>query len=106
MPKFLSIAKYTPEGVRGILKEGGTGRRAAIEQAINGLGGCLESLHFGFGEHDAYVITDAPDYISAAALSLAVGASGLASVTTVVLLSPEEINEATKRTVNYRPPGR
>ncbi len=105
MPKYMFEANYTAAGAKGILKEGGTGRRAAIEKGVQGLGGRLESFHFAFGGVDAFVIVDLPDNVTAAALALAVGQSGMASSRTVVLLTPEEVDAATKKTVAYRPPG-
>ena len=105
MPKYLFQASYTVEGVKGLLKDGGTGRRAAIEQTIKGLGGKLEAVYFAFGQDDVFVIVDAPDNMSVAAVSLAVTASGAANVRTTVLLTPEEMDQATKKTVSYRPPG-
>ena len=106
MPKFLVEARYTAEGAKGIAKDGGSARRAAIEKAVTGLGGRLESFYFAFGDVDAYVIVDLPDNIAAAAMGLAVGQSGLASTRTVVLLTMEEADAATKKNVAYRGPGR
>jgi uncharacterized protein with GYD domain len=106
MAKFLVEAKYTSEGAKGIIKEGGSARRAAIENTVTGLGGRLEAFYFAFGDVDAYVIVDLPDNVTAAAMALAVGQSGLASTKTVVLLTMEEADAATKKTVTYRGPGR
>jgi len=106
MPKFLFEANYTSEGAKGIVKEGGSARRAAIEKTVSALGGRLEAFYFAFGAVDAYVIVDLPDNVTAAAMALAVGQSGLASTKTVVLLTPEETDAATKKSVNYRGPGR
>lgn len=105
MPKFLTIANYTAEGVRGLLKEGGTSRRATVEKAIAALGGKLECFYYAFGDNDAYVISDAPDNASAAAISLAVNSTGAVRATTIVLMTPEEMDDATKKTVSYRAPG-
>lgn len=105
MPKYLFQASYTVEGTKGLLKDGGSNRRAAVEQAVKGLGGKLEAFYYAFGEKDVYVIVEAPDNVSAAAVSLAVAASGAASAKTTVLLTVEEMDQATKKTVNYRPPG-
>ena len=105
MAKFLFEAHYTPEGAKGIIKEGGSARRAAIEKAVTGLGGRLEAFYFAFGGVDAFVIVDLPDNVTAAAMGLAVGQSGLASTKTVVLLTPEEVDAATKKSVPYRGPG-
>ncbi len=105
MPKYLIRASYTQEGVKGLLKEGGTSRRATVEQVIKGMGGTLEAFYYAFGEDDVFVIAELPDNASTAALSLAVGASGTVKLNTTVLLTPEEMDQATKKTVNYRPPG-
>ena len=105
MAKFLFEASYTPEGAKGIIKDGGSARRAAIEKAVTGLGGRLEAFYFAFGGVDAFVIVDLPDNVTAAAMALAVGQSGLASTKTVVLLTPEEVDAATKKSVPYRGPG-
>lgn len=106
MPKFLVNASYTPEGLQGLLKDGGTGRRAAIEAAVKSLGGKLEAMYFAFGKHDVVTIADVPDNISAAALALAVNAAGGAITRTTPLLTPEEVDQAVKKTVQYKAPGK
>ena len=105
MPKYLLQANYVGEGVKGLLKEGGTSRRAATEKAVKSLGGALEAFYYAFGETDAYVIAEVPDNASMAAIALTVSASGAVTVKTTVLLTPEEIDEAVKKTPSYRPPG-
>jgi uncharacterized protein with GYD domain len=106
MAKYMVKASYTAEGLKGVLKEGGTGRQAAVEQLIGGLGGSVEAFYFAFGSSDAYVIADLPDNATAVAVGAAVGSSGaLSSYETVVLLTPAEIDEAVKKAVSYRPPG-
>jgi len=106
MAKYLLEGHYTAEGSKGLAREGGTGRRAAILQMLEGLGGKLESLYFAFGDVDVYVIVDLPDSVTAAAVSLAAAQSGSVSVKTVVLVSPEDMDRAGKKAVAYRPPGR
>ncbi len=105
MPKYLFMVSYTADGAKGVLKEGGSKRRAAAEQAAKVAGAKIESFYFAFGDTDAFVIVDAPDHASTAALSLAVGASGAARIKTVVLMTPEEVDQATKKKVGYRAPG-
>jgi uncharacterized protein with GYD domain len=105
MPKFMVKASYTSEGAKGLLKEGGTSRRAAVQKIIEGLGGKVEAFYFAYGEHDAYVISDLPDAASGLALSLAVNASGAVRLSTIPLITPEEIDAATKKAVAYRAPG-
>ena len=105
MPRYLFQGSYTSDGIKGILKEGGSGRKAAIQKLVEGIGGTLESVYFGFGDDDVYAIAEVPDQTSAAAVSLTVGAAGLVKLKTVVLLTPEEIDDATKKSIDYRPPG-
>jgi uncharacterized protein with GYD domain len=105
MPKYLIAASYTHQGLQGIMREGGTGRRAALEKAIQGVGGQLEAFYFAFGDNDIYLICDAPDNASVASVALAAGAAGGATTKTIVLLTPEEVDQATRKSVDYRPPG-
>ncbi|MGH9178671.1 MAG: GYD domain-containing protein [Acidimicrobiales bacterium] len=105
MPKYLIVASYTAAGVKGVVAKGGSARRSAVEKMAADMGGQVESFHFGFGDGDAYVVVDLPDNTSAAAVSLAVGASGMATVKTTVLMTPEEVDRAAATTVNYLPPG-
>jgi uncharacterized protein with GYD domain len=105
MPKYLITASYTPEGARGLLKDGGTKRRHAAEQALKSAGAKLEAFYFAMGENDAYVIADAPDNATIAAASVAINASGAVHSKTVVLLSAEEVDQAVKKSVTYRAPG-
>lgn len=105
MSKYLFIVSYSPEGLKGVLSEGGTRRRAAVEQLAESVGGSVESFYFAFGGDDAFVVCDLPDDEAAAAVGLTVGASGMASVRTITLLTPGQIDAATKRSPDYRPPG-
>jgi uncharacterized protein with GYD domain len=105
MPKFLIQASLTAQGVKGLQTEGGTARREAVASAVESVGGKLESFHFGFGDQDVFVIAEFPDNESAAAMALAVNSSGALTTRTVVLLTPEEVDRAAKRSVSYRAPG-
>jgi uncharacterized protein with GYD domain len=106
MAEFLVTASYSSEGVKGVLKTGGTARVEAVSKAVQGLGGTMRSFHFAFGGDDAIVIVELPDNVAAAALGLAVASTGLASVKTTVLLTPNDIDDAAKRQVAYTPPGK
>ena len=105
MPKFLFEASYTLDGVKGVQSAGGSSRREAVAQVAGSVGGQLEAFYFAFGDRDAYVIADLPDNESATAVALTVNAAGGATVKTVVLLTPEEVDAAAQRSVEYRPPG-
>ena len=106
MPKYLVMASYTTEGTKGLIKGGGgSARRAAIQQMMQGLGGRVEAFYYAFGDNDVYAIVDGPDNVTAAAVSLVINAAGGATTKTVVLLTPEEMDQAAKKMVNYRAPG-
>ena len=105
MAKYLIIASYNAEGMQGVIEKGGTARREAVEKLLTDVGGTVESFYFAFGDADAYVTVDLPDNVNAAAVGLAVGASGKVSCRTVVLLTPEEVDRATQTKVTYRAPG-
>ncbi len=105
MPTFLVKASYNADGVRGLLKDGGTVRRAAIQKLVESLGGTIEAFYFVHGEHDVIVVATFPDQSTGLALSLAVNASGAVRCSTVPLITPEEMDAACKRTVAYRAPG-
>ena len=106
MAKYLFQVSYTAQGAKGLLEGGGSKRRAAAEQAAKSVGGKIESFYFAFGDADAFVIADVPDHASASAVSLAVGASGGAHCKTIVLMTPEEVDQASKKPLTYTGPGR
>lgn len=105
MAKFLVQGSYTAEGAKGLVKEGGTARKAAIQKSLEGLGGKLDSMYYTFGADDFVVICEIPDTNSGLALSLAVNASGAARVSTTPLLSVEDMDAACQKAVSYRPAG-
>ena len=105
MPKYLYTGSYTLEGIKGLLKDGGSARRSQVESAIKGMGGKLEAFYFAFGGNDVYSVMEFPDNISCVAVSLAVNAAGGIKGNVTVLLSPEEMDQATKKKVLYRGPG-
>jgi uncharacterized protein with GYD domain len=105
MAKFLIEATYNVEGTKGLIRDGGSKRREAAKMAIESVGGRMEAFYFAFGGTDAFVVIDAPDNVSAAAASAAINASGSVQSRTVVLLTPDEMDEAVKKNVKYRAPG-
>ena len=106
MAKYLVRSSYTAEGTKGLLKEGGTSRKAIVEDMVKRLDGRLESFYYALGDADVYAIVDVPDVTSAVAVSLIVNASGAVTLSTTPLLTPEEIDKACQRSIDYRPPGR
>ena len=106
MPKYLIRGSYSDHGLKGLLEEGGSKRREAAEQSIQGLGGQLEAFYYTFGNDHFVIIVDLPSNVDASALSLAANASGAVKSRMTVLITPEEVDDATKRTVKFRPPGK
>jgi uncharacterized protein with GYD domain len=105
MPRFMIIGKYAAEGARGLMSAGGSARRAAVEKAVSGLGGRIETFDFAFGDDDIYTIVDMPDSESIAALALTVGGSGAVHVRTVVLITPDQLDSASRLSPDYMAPG-
>ena len=105
MPKYLAHASYATEGLKGLLKDGGSKRREVVEQLAKSLGGTMEAFYYAFGDDDLFVIFDLPDNVSATTSSLVVNATGAVNAKITVLITPEEIDEATKKSVDYLPPG-
>lgn len=105
MPKYLIRGNYVGDGVAGLMKDGGSGRRAATAAALESVGGTLESMYYAFGETDAFAICDLPDNASAAALSILANSTGAIAVTMTPLMTPEELDEAVQKNPTYRPPG-
>lgn len=105
MPKFLVLAKYNADGIKGLLDKGGSSRREALAAACESSGGSLESFYFAFGDTDAFVTADLPDNVAAARLCMTAAASGLVEVSCTALITPEEIDAAAETSAAYQPPG-
>jgi uncharacterized protein with GYD domain len=106
MPKYLIQASYTAEGLKGLQKDKASGRRNAVAQAVEGIGGRLEAIYYSLGKDDVFVIVDAPNIGAVAAMSIAVSASGLVRTRTTALMTVEEVDQALAKSVSYRAPGR
>lgn len=105
MAKYLVHGVYQADGVKGLIKDGGSGRKASVTKMVEGLGGKVEAFYYAFGETDVFVIVDVPDPATAAALSMTVNASGVVRTTVTPLLTVEEVDAASKKTVSYKAPG-
>ena len=105
MSRYLISGTYTAEGAKGLLREGGSKRRATIETLIREVGGSLEAYYWAFGETDFYIIAELPDAATTAALGLTTSGSGLVRVQVTVLLTADEIDQATSKQIAYRGPG-
>ena len=106
MPKYLLKVLYTGEGLAGVMQEGGSARRAIAEQLAKSVGGSVETFHFAFGDVDAYLICDLPDNKAAARVAMTVSASGKVTITTVPLLTVDEVDDiAAAARISYAAPG-
>ena len=107
MPLYLSKVSYTPESWAQLIKKP-EDRRETIGPLLETIGGKLHGLWFAFGDHDGYVLVEAPDNTAAASALLAVVGSGaFRSVSTTVLLTVEETMDALSKAgqIEYRAPG-
>ena len=105
MAKYLISANYTAEGMAGVRAAGAKTRVDAVSTMLEAMGGRLESFYFAFGETDVFAIAEVPDDEAAAAVAIAINSSGAVSTHTTKLLTVEQIDEALRRTADYRPPG-
>ena len=106
MAMYLIQANYGSEGMKGLVKEGGSSRRAAVEKLVGSLGGRVEAFYYAFGETDLFIIAEVPDNVAATAIGLTVNAGGaISKFSTTVLITPEEGDKAAKLSPVYRAPG-
>ncbi len=105
MPKFMFRAALSAEGVGGVLEEGGTARRQVVGDAISQLGGSMEAFYFAFGDDDVVVVAELPDVETAAAFAMETSSSGRVSVSTTVLLTPEQVDHVRGKSSGWRAPG-
>jgi uncharacterized protein with GYD domain len=105
MAKYLICGSYTEDGLKGLLKEGGTKRKEAARQAVESLGGKLETYYFAYGDNDFYFVVDQPETANVISGMLLANASGTVRLKTIPLITPEEVDEAVKKTMDWRPPG-
>ena len=104
MPKYLVQGSYTDQGLKGLLNEGGSKRRAVVEQLATEMGGNLEAFYFAFGSDDFVIILDLPSNIDMTATAIVAQASGTVKSRVTVLVTPEDMDRAVQRKVNFRPP--
>jgi uncharacterized protein with GYD domain len=105
MAKYLFEANYVGEGIKGLMREGGSKRRDALVDALKTVGGSLECFYYAFGETDVLGVFEVPEPSDAAALSLMINATGSVSVRLKPLMTPEDLDDASKKTPSYRAPG-
>jgi uncharacterized protein with GYD domain len=106
MPKFLIEANYTAKGLRALAQEKPSSRQAVIRETFASLGGKLEAIYYALGDRDVFVLCELPDHVSAAAVSVAVSATGMVRTRTIPLLTVEEADRAVSMRTSYRAPGK
>lgn len=106
MPKYLVESSYTAEGAKGLAKDGGSNRRKMVKKMVESMGGTLEAFYFAFGGADVWAIIDVPDNVTVAAMSLAIHQNGAVALKTHVLMTPEEMDKAAKKSAKVRAPGK
>ena len=97
MPHYLHQVSYTSEAWARLIANP-QDRIEAVRAPIEKLGGRINTAFFAFGEHDAVVITEMPDNVSAAAIAIAFAAGGsIKNAKTTPLLTAAETVEALKK---------
>lgn len=107
MALYLTRFSYTTDATKALLDQP-QDRSGAAREVAESVGGKLLGFWYAFGEFDGVFLLEAPDSASAAAVGMAVGASGaLSDVETTVLLDMDEAQEAMRKAAaaTYRPPG-
>ncbi|HET9993766.1 MAG TPA: GYD domain-containing protein [Candidatus Acidoferrum sp.] len=105
MPFFLHQVSYTSEAMARLIANP-QDRSEAVRGPVEKLGGKIKDFYFAFGEHDAVLITEMPNNVSAAAIALAFAAGGaLRSCHTTALMTGAEAVDAMKKaaTCGYKP---
>jgi uncharacterized protein with GYD domain len=88
---------YTPEAWAALLEKPAD-RRDMLASRLFSFGGQLHGFWYSFGDQDGYALAELPDNVSAAAVSIAVTATGsFRSFETTVLMSVEQMVEALSR---------
>ena len=74
MPTYISLLRYTQQGVQNIKES--PARLDAAKKAFKAMGGELKQWYLVLGQYDAVVISEGPDDETAAKLALAIGSQG------------------------------
>jgi len=105
MARYLYYGHFVGEGLKELLKDGGSSRVAAVKKLFESVGGTLECYYYAFGEYHCFIIADVPHNVDAASVSLTVSASGRVRNNVLILMTPEEMDKAAKKSLAYRAPG-
>ena len=106
MPYYMLQATYTSETWAAQVANP-QNRVEIVRPIFESLGGKIESAYFSFGEYDVVLMTEFPDNVSAAAISVALSpGGGLKNAKTTPLMTIEEGTEVMRKAggTGYRPP--
>jgi uncharacterized protein with GYD domain len=107
MHKYVLLGTYNSTGAKGLLEAGASAREEAIAKLAASVGGTVDSVHFTVGAPGYLIIMNLPDRASATAIGAAVQAAGAVTLDHFLeILTPRETDDALKKTVQYRAPGR
>jgi len=97
MPFFCHQVSYTKEAWARLMQNP-QDRLEAVRAPIEKLGGKVHSSFFAFGTFDVLAITEMPDTISAAAISMAfAGGGAVSNIQTTPLLTAAQAVEALRK---------
>jgi uncharacterized protein with GYD domain len=110
MPKYVTFFNFKGETWDAMMSHP-SDRAAAVREMAKSVGGTMEAYYLMSGTRDGFIIVDAPDTSSVAAVSIAVASTGVVDhLETHELIAVEQVNalleKAKKARAAYRPPGR
>ncbi len=88
MPTYISLLKYTQQGIKDI--ENSPGRIEDARKAIEAAGGKMLSFYVTMGQYDAITLLELPNDEIAATVALSVGKLGNTTTETLRAFTEEE----------------
>lgn len=89
MPIFVSLVKFTREGIMS-LKDEGIARSDKVQKAVESLGGRLIAAYYCLGPYDVVAVVEFPTTKAAVKASVLNSALGAYQVTTMAAVTREE----------------
>ncbi len=107
MAKYFVMGNYTAQAFKGFIKDPKQDRAAAATALSQAVGGKMESFSITRGQYDFVGVVSGTDFSGAAAVKLAVEASG--AITNFTILEEMDMTKtaemAAKAMAGYKPAG-
>ena len=103
MPRFVTLARYTNQGISGLI-DNESDRKAVMKVMHESVGATLVDYCLTRGQYDFFVISDADSFEQVAAMTLRAKASGTVQDPVILeTLDIQDIRDTVKR-VKFPPP--